>query len=162
LEFGKYYSNHFVINGKAGKRYGLFFISSNLYGLEKFNESAWKVAPHDGRKNIWREDSTNFIFDVSLIDIERDSKLASEHALKVLREIFVKQPHLDNSQLYEACMIAGLTVPLSGGAIVTALTEGWLIKEELEATGKKIPLKTNKLNYENFNKPSAFMFKANF
>ena len=45
---GKYYSTSYNIKNQGGTHYGLFFITSNIYGLEKILEVKWKLDSQQG------------------------------------------------------------------------------------------------------------------
>lgn len=143
LNFNKqfYTCSHYIERGK-GNYYSLFFITSNIYGLEKMVESKWKLDPNKG-KGFNQPSVQGNMFDSSFLEADISHNIAN------LKNIFVeflqKNGTLNNCQIYELALAAEYT-PAQAKKAIDELLSNRRIKD---ITGESNPLGAY-INYNNY------------
>lgn len=97
----KFYTcSHYIERGK-NNYYALFFITSNLYGLDKMVEAKWKLDPVKGKGFTQKKTPTLFDTEFEETDNKRE--------LEFLKEIlfsFIKQGKIvGNAEIYELSLV---------------------------------------------------------
>ncbi|MBX9784446.1 MAG: three-Cys-motif partner protein TcmP [Chitinophagaceae bacterium] len=97
----KFYTcSHYIERGK-NNYYALFFITSNLYGLDKMVEAKWKLDPVKGKGFTQKKAPTLFDTEFEETDNKRE--------LEFLKEIlfsFIKQGRIvTNAEIYELSLV---------------------------------------------------------
>jgi len=100
-----FYSGSFILNNQQNSnKYAIFFVSSNVYGLEKFNETKWAIDPIDGSQMC-----RNFTGEV-IPSIAEEWRLASLDKLSnSIKEHISAKPNkmIDNIELYDVVIRQG-------------------------------------------------------
>jgi len=100
-----FYSGSFILNNQQNSnKYAIFFVSSNVYGLEKFNETKWAIDPIEGSQMC-----RNFTGEV-IPSIAEEWRLASLDRLSnSIKEHISAKPNkmIDNIELYDAVIRQG-------------------------------------------------------
>jgi len=92
-----YYTCSHYIEREKGNYYALFFIGSNIYGLEKMLETKWKLAPVSGR-GFNQQKGIGF-FDEEFQEIDKTRRLSNLES--IILQTINKKSVLDNNDLYE-------------------------------------------------------------
>jgi three-Cys-motif partner protein len=90
-----YTCSHYIERGK-GNYYALFFITSNMYGLEKMLEAKWKLDPIKGKG--FKQKKTPSLFDDHFEEVDHNRELDS---LKSKITVSLKGRILSNNDIYE-------------------------------------------------------------
>lgn len=100
-----FYSGSFILNNQqTSNKYAIFFVSSNVYGLEKFNETIWKIDPYEGTQ-MCREFSSVVIPSVA----EGWKQASLDRLTQSIREHISAKPDkmIDNIELYDTVIRRG-------------------------------------------------------
>ncbi|MDD3910098.1 MAG: three-Cys-motif partner protein TcmP [Candidatus Cloacimonadaceae bacterium] len=100
-----FYSGSFILNNQQNSnKYAIFFVSSNVYGLEKFNETIWKIDPYEGTQ-MCREFSSVVIPSVA----EGWKQASLDRLTQSIREHISAKPDkmIDNIELYDTVIRRG-------------------------------------------------------
>jgi three-Cys-motif partner protein len=90
-----YTCSHYIERGK-GNYYALFFITSNMYGLDKMVEAKWKLDPIKGKG--FTQKKTPSLFDNHFEEVDHNREL---DFLKVKITSALKDRILSNNDIYE-------------------------------------------------------------
>lgn len=90
-----YTCSHYIERGK-GNYYALFFITSNIYGLEKMVEAKWKLDPVKGKGFLQKKTATLFDSQFEQVDHSREIDYLKSQVL-----IGLHQKVLSNVEMYE-------------------------------------------------------------
>lgn len=93
-----YTCSHFIERGK-GNYYALFFITSNIYGLDKMVEAKWKLNPVTGKGFVQKKTPTLFDTHFEQIDHSREINYLKSKILYALH-----QKVLSNVEIYELAL----------------------------------------------------------
>lgn len=138
LKFGgKYSTTCYSIKNHTGHYYGLFFVTNNLYGLEKIIEVKWKLDTQQG------EGFTGSLQGDLLLEFEK------LHTLKQIVIDRMRNGSVSNFYLYELTINAGFLPKHINGILSELQREGRLdvYNKSKNATAKKGAFK---INYENW------------
>ncbi|HUM53273.1 MAG TPA: three-Cys-motif partner protein TcmP [Chitinophagales bacterium] len=147
----KFYTcSHYIQRG-GGNYNALFFITSNIYGLEKMIEAKWKLDPTNG------EGFKQIIPQISMfeqVEKEEEKNRNISSLKKLITDFITKYQSVNNVQLYKLC----LTHEFQPTQTIKALDE--LIKS------KKIKIADNTINpigkYINYRHFKENIIKATF
>lgn len=93
---GKFYTcSHYIERGK-GNYYALFFITSNIYGLDKMVEAKWKLDPIKGKGFTQKKAPSLFDNHFEEVDYNRELDFLKTKILEVL-----KKGILSNNAIYK-------------------------------------------------------------
>lgn len=93
-----YTCSHYIERGK-GNYYALFFITSNIYGLDKMVEAKWKLDPVKGKGFSQKKTPTLFDTHFEQVDHSREIDYLKSQILDALR-----QKVLSNVEIYELAL----------------------------------------------------------
>lgn len=98
---GKFYTCSHYIEREKGNYYALFFITSNIYGLEKMVEAKWKLDPGKGKGYLKKRSVT--LFDEQFEEFDKNMELGK---LKSILIELVKQKNIVGSTvIYETTLM---------------------------------------------------------
>jgi three-Cys-motif partner protein len=93
----RFYScSHYIERGK-GNYYAIFFITSNIYGLERMLEVKWKQDPSHG-KGFKRKKQVG-LFDELLIEYDRKRELENLRVI-LINELSISPKGMSNTEIY--------------------------------------------------------------
>jgi three-Cys-motif partner protein len=93
---GRFYScSHYIERG-TGNYYALFFVTSNIYGLDKMVEAKWKLDPVKGKGFLQKKTATLFDDHFEEVDHKRQLNFLKTVILEAL-----KNSILSNIDIYE-------------------------------------------------------------
>ncbi len=102
---GGFYSGSFILNNQqTSNQYAIFFVSSNVYGLEKFNETKWMIDPLEGSQMC-----RNFACEVIPSIAEEWKQASLDRLSNSIKELILAKPNkmIDNIDLYDAVIRQG-------------------------------------------------------
>jgi hypothetical protein len=144
-----YTCSHYIERGK-GSYYAIFFISSNIYGLEKMLETKWKLDPGQGKGFNQNEDPLQpsmFDEEIKTFDI-----LQSISSLEnIIYQEISKNGTLTNVELYELTL-KNEFLPKHANRVLKNLIKNHKIREINNSKGYKIDYS----NYRDKNIVSRF------
>ncbi len=131
----KFYScSHYIERGK-GNYYALFFITSNIYGLDKMVEAKWKLDPIRGKGYSQKQSSTQ----MSMFQEHFEAQDTMSH-LDFLNVLIIEElknrTQMNNVDLYEFALINEFR-PMHCKKILTKLVESKTI-EAYDITGNRL------------------------
>lgn len=133
-----FYSGSFILNNQqTSNKYAIFFVSSNVYGLEKFNETIWAIDPFEGSQMC-----RNFSGEV-IPSIAEEWKQASMDRLSLtIREHILAKPDkmIDNIELYDTV--------IRQGYLPRHFNEVWKQKQFLEREFLTSKKRSNYIGYD--------------
>lgn len=133
----KIYSASFSIRNHTGHYYGVFFLTSNLYGLEKIMEVKWELDEQKGYE-FTGHNQPDFI-----LELERKESLYMSLLALITRRC------TDNIELYEFVLTSGFRPTHAVVALKRLCAEGKA--HTIDATtGKPARKGSFKLNYKSF------------
>ena len=91
-----YTCSHYIERGK-NNYYALFFITSNMYGLDKMVEAKWKLDPVKGKG--FTQKRTVTLFDEQFEEIDKNREL--DFLKKIILESLKEHSLLSNNYIYE-------------------------------------------------------------
>jgi hypothetical protein len=100
-----FYSGSFILNNqKTSNKYAIFFVSSNVYGLEKFNETIWAIDPYEGSQMC-----RDFSGDVIPTVAEEWRQARLDRLTQSIKEHMSAKPDkkIDNKELYDIVIRLG-------------------------------------------------------
>ncbi len=93
----RFYScSHYIERGK-GNYYAIFFITSNIYGLERMIEVKWKQDPSHGKGFVRKKQPG--LFDELLVEYDRNRELENLKAI-LINEISSSSNGIPNTKIY--------------------------------------------------------------
>jgi three-Cys-motif partner protein len=95
-----YTCSHYIERGK-NNYYALFFITSNMYGLDKMVEAKWKLDPIKGKGFSQKKPATLFDEEFQEHDVNREIELLKTLIIDYLME----KKMLSNNDIYELALI---------------------------------------------------------
>jgi len=140
---GKYSTASYSIRNHTGHHYGMFFITSNLLGLEKIIEVKWELDSQQGQ-GFTGDDQLDFFLETDRVSDLRDA---------IVR--LVSKGESDNHTIYELVLRKGFK-PKHANEVLRQLCEDEILHTIDAATNKPARKGTFKLNYKEFKtgKPS--------
>jgi len=94
-----YTCSHYIDRGN-GNFYALFFISSNIYGLEKMLETKWKLDPIKGKGYNQQKDTSQMnLFEEEFEEIDKMRELS--YLEGIIYQSISKKENVSNNELYE-------------------------------------------------------------
>lgn len=93
----KFYTCSHYIEREKGNYYSLFFITSNIYGLQKMVESKWKLDPNQG-KGFNQPSIQQGLFDEQFLEIDNSHNISNLKQL--IRDFLINNKTINNCQLY--------------------------------------------------------------
>lgn len=98
-----YTCSHYIERGK-GNYYALFFITSNIYGLEKMLEAKWKMDPikgkgFDQKKNLFQTSLFSEEFE------EQDKRKQLDYLAAIFLAEIDKNKQLNNNDIYKLSLL---------------------------------------------------------
>ena len=100
-----FYSGSFILNNQqTSNKYAIFFVSSNVYGLEKFNETKWAIDPFEGTQMC-----RNFAGEVIPSIAEEWKQASLDRLTNSIKEHILAKPNkmIDNIELYDIAIRQG-------------------------------------------------------
>lgn len=119
---GKYFSTSYHIKNQQGKYYALFFVTSNIYGLEKILEVKWKLDDQQG-SGFHNTSQVDMFLETQKID-----------GLKEKLNIFLQEIR-NNNEIYEWTLKQGF-MPKHTNQILKELQNSKKLKITPDATRK--------------------------
>ncbi|MDR3285970.1 MAG: three-Cys-motif partner protein TcmP [Prevotellaceae bacterium] len=147
-----YFTCSHYIEREKGNYYALFFIGSNIYGLEKMLETKWKLDPVKGKGFNQDKNSMQFsMFDEEMNEI--DNLLEISYLEDVIYKSIKQNNRLTNIEIYELSL-RNEFLPKHAKTALQNLVKNNKIQEINNSLGYKI-------NYSNYkNKIVISKFKA--
>jgi three-Cys-motif partner protein len=96
-----YYTCSHYIEREKGNYYALFFIGSNIYGLEKMIETKWKLDPVKGKG--FNQEKTPSLFDTEFKAIDKIREIS--YLENIIWQSIEQKSQLNNIELYEMCLL---------------------------------------------------------
>jgi three-Cys-motif partner protein len=93
---GQFYTCSHYIERDKGNYYALFFVTSNMYGLDKMVEAKWKLDPVKGKGFLQKKPAT--LFDDHFQEVDHKRQL--DYLKKVILEA-LQNTVLSNNDIYE-------------------------------------------------------------
>ena len=93
---GKFYTCSHYIERDKGNYYALFFITSNIYGLDKMVEAKWKLDPIKGKGFLQKR--TPSLFDSHFEEVDHNRELDFLRTKIIDR---LKEDMMSNNEIYE-------------------------------------------------------------
>jgi len=94
-----YTCSHYIDRGN-GNFYALFFIGSNIYGLEKMLETKWKLDPIKGKGYNQQKDTSQMsLFNEEFDEIDRMRELS--YLEEIIYQSISEKENISNNELYE-------------------------------------------------------------
>jgi len=147
LKFGKYYATSFFLQRNAANYYALFFITSNLLGLEKIIEAKWKIDPERGEgflQEVKLSESQMPIFP----EVEKTISNSRLTQLKsLLTDFITSKSNCSNCELYEYTLTKGFR-PTHANQILTEWQNNKAISVLDIETNQPARKKSFYLNYD--------------
>jgi len=132
-----FFSGSFSLdNQQYNSQYAIFFVTSNIYGLEKFNEVKWKIDPIEGSK-MGRNFSEKVI--PSIEETWRKARL--DKLAQTIREYISAKPDkmIDNIELYH--------IVIKQGYLPSHFNKVWGQNQFLEREFLTSKIKSNYIGY---------------
>lgn len=101
MSFNKFYSASYFIQRDKGNYFALFFMTSNLLGLEKFLKTKWELDPNKGQ-GFKRQDPIPSLFDEFFKKEDRDERL---HDFSQRLKVFIKGQSRTDKSIYEFTLL---------------------------------------------------------
>lgn len=141
---GKFYSCSHYIEREKGNYYALFFVTSNIYGLEKMVEAKWKLDPNQGKGFKQLTNQIN-MFDDAFIEV--DKTLTIERLKGLIRSFITRNNTINNTQLYYLA-VANEFLPSQANDAISQLFDKGVIK----VVGSNSKPTGNYINYSHYKK----------
>lgn len=123
LTFDKYYTSSHYIEREKGNYYALFFITSNIYGLEKMLESKWKMDPVKGKGfNQNRKTGQVSMFDQEFEEYDKRKEI--DFLTNILRDKIQDVGSLNNNDVYRLSLLNEFRPTHANAAIKLLLKKG--------------------------------------
>jgi hypothetical protein len=145
---GKYYACSHYIKRKNGNYYAIFFITSNIYGLEKMVEAKWKLDPYGG-EGFDHPSNMHSLFEEEFIEQDKMEKISFLE--KILIETIKKSNKISNIDVYKLALINEF-LPKHAKSALNNLIRDNKIKTVMKTRGFGISYK----NYNDKNVISEF------
>jgi len=130
-----YTCSHYIERGK-GSYYAIFFISSNIYGLEKMLETKWKLDPGQGKGFKQNEDTLQpSMFDEEIKEFDVSQSISTLE--NVIYQEIIHKGTLTNVELYELTL-KNEFLPKHANNVLKKLVKNNKIKEINNSKGYKI------------------------
>jgi len=130
-----YTCSHYIERGK-GSYYAIFFISSNIYGLEKMLETKWKLDPGQGKGFKQNEDPLQpSMFDEEIKTFDTLQSISSLE--NIIYQEIAQNSTLTNVELYELTL-KNEFLPKHANRVLKNLIKRHKIREINSSKGYKI------------------------
>jgi three-Cys-motif partner protein len=144
---GKFYTSSHYIEREKGNYYALFFISSNIYGLEKMLEAKWKMDPVKGKGF----DQKNTKSQTSMFQNEfeeHDKRKELDYLANIIRKEIKLKGSLNNNDIYRLSVLNEFR-PTHANTVMKQLLKN-VIKAEYPSNRETNVLTGFGINYDNY------------
>jgi len=94
----RYYTcSHYIERGN-GNYYAIFFITANIYGLEKMVETKWKTDPNNG-KGFRQNSIQNTLFQPEFIEIDKNQNI--DKLKEIILQYLKNNNRINTNEIYE-------------------------------------------------------------
>ena len=137
--------SHYIERGK-GNYYGLFFITSNIYGLEKLIEAKWDVDPVKG-KGFNQKNTQAGLFDQEFEETDRKQHL--DYLKTCVIDFLRANPVITNPELYKLALMNEFKTSHMNSAIKDLLNGKRLVAIDKQKNQTSPPL-AYYINYDHY------------
>lgn len=135
LRFNKYYSTSYYIERDASNKYALFFITNNLYGLEKAVEVKWKSDGNEGRG--WKQPKAQ----QNLFEQQDATRVQEENFLRlqsIILDHLKEFGEMNNNSAYEFSLTNNFEISLLIAVLKSLLSDQKIVVHFANSLDKKV------------------------
>jgi three-Cys-motif partner protein len=152
----RYFSASYYIQRDAANYFAIFFISSNILGLEKFLETRWQLDLGKG-EGFKLPDPQGNLFARQEQDFDKEDSI---NQFAEMLEQYMREKTRDNKQVYEFSLRKGFLPKHSNEILRQWLHVGKMTVWDI-ATKSKASVRTFFIKYEDYKQPAKVSFKLN-
>jgi len=156
LTFNQFYTcSHYIERGK-GNYYGLFFITSNIYGLDKMVEAKWKLDPIKGKGFSQKQNTSQTSMFTKHFE-QQDNKRYLDFLRTLILDELKSRGKLSNVDLYKLALVNEFKPMQAKTILIDLVAEKRIVP--LDSTGNRLQrIDGAYMDYDHFKRKSELIF----